>query len=161
MKKLGFAISILVLVIASVIFYLNDQEQKQMVAINQLQDKVTLQLNHMQKNGFSVTQREIQKEKEHFFIAISEPEKASTYLTQMGIRMTTQEAEEYKDLKLSVTLQYLSDIYSLDIWNNLKIARCDQNDTLCYRRIQGICAGPVVFPLWHVPCLCMPYLNFA
>jgi hypothetical protein len=116
MKKLGFGIAILVLVIASVVFYLNNVEQKQMIALNKLQEKVTLQLDLMQKNGFSITQREIQKEKEHFFIAIVEPVKASAYLSQIGLRMTPMEAEELKDMKLSVELQYLSDTYSLDIY---------------------------------------------
>lgn len=116
MKKLGFGILILLLVIASAVFYLNKQEEKQMVAINKLQQKVTTQLNQMQNNGFDITQREIQKEKEHFFITIVEPDKASEYLTQFGMRMTPQEAEELKGLKFSIDLHYLSDIYSLDIY---------------------------------------------
>ena len=133
MKKLGFGIAILVLVGASVIFYLNKVEQKQMIALNKLQEKVTLQLNQMQKSGFNVTDRQMQKTKEYFFIEIVEPVKASAYLTQMGIRITPMEAEELKDMKLSVELQYLSDIYSLDIYPvelppYLKTAITKEND---------------------------------
>jgi len=116
MKKVGLGIAILVLIAASVIFYLNNIEQKQMIALNKLQQKVTLQLGQMQQSGFNVTDRQMQKEKEHFFIEIVEPIKASAYLTQMGLRVTPMEAEELKDMKLRVELQYLSDIYSLDIY---------------------------------------------
>ena len=116
MKKVGLGIAILVLIAASVIYYLNNIEQKQMIALNKLQQKVTLQLGQMQQSGFNVTDRQLQKEKEHFFIEIVEPIKASAYLTQMGLRVTPMEAEEFKDMKLRVELQYLSDIYSLDIY---------------------------------------------
>jgi len=116
MRKLGLGIALLVVVIASLFFYLKDAEQKQMAALNKLQEKVTIQLNQMQKNGFEITQREMQQEEEHFFISIIEPDKASAYLTQFGISVTPQEAEELKGLKLSVDLQYLSDTYSLDIY---------------------------------------------
>ncbi len=116
MKKLGIGIAILVVIIASVIYYLNDVEEKQIEALNALQEKVTIQLTQMQKNGFNITDRAMEKEKEHFFITIVEPNKASTYLTQKGLRVTPEEAEELKDLKLSVELLYLSDIFSLDIY---------------------------------------------
>lgn len=116
MKKLGIGIAILVVIIASVIYYLNDIEQKQIEALNTLQEKVTIQLTQMQNNGFNITDRAMEKEKEHFFITIVEPNKASTFLTQKGLRVTPEEAEELKDLKLSVELLYLSDIFSLDIY---------------------------------------------
>ena len=116
MKKIGIGIVLFLLVIASVIFYMNDQEQKKRAVLNKLQEKVTLQLNQMQKNGFNITDRKIQQEQEHFFITIVEPDKASTYLTQFGLRVTQQEAEEFKGMKLSVDLQYFSNLYSMDIY---------------------------------------------
>ncbi|TNF44808.1 MAG: hypothetical protein EP216_01345, partial [Epsilonproteobacteria bacterium] len=112
MKKLGAGLGILLLIIVSVIYF-NSSQEKQVEALNKLQQKVTLQLTQMQENGFNITEREMQKDKEHFFMTIVEPHKASVFMTQRGLRLTPEEAEELKDLKLSVDLLYLSDIYSM------------------------------------------------
>lgn len=116
MKKIGLGIGIAVLIILAVIFSLKDTEKKQVIELGQLQEKVTQQLSQMQANGFTVDDRQMQKEKEHFFITIVEPEPASAYLTQRGLRITPEEAEELKDLKFSVDLLYLDNIFSLDIY---------------------------------------------
>jgi hypothetical protein len=116
MKKIGFGIGAAALIILSVLYYLSDREEKQTIELNQLQEKVTHQLAQMQTNGFDITNREMQKEKEHFFITIVDPKKASAYLTQRGLRVTSEEAEELKDLKFRVDLLYLSDIFGLDIY---------------------------------------------
>lgn len=116
MKKVGLGLGLLVLVAASLLYYLNNVEQKQMAALNALQQKVTMQLHQMQKNGFNITERHIDKTEEHFLVAIVEPEKASAYLTQIGLRLTPKEAQELKDMKFRVDLEYLSDLYSVDIY---------------------------------------------
>lgn len=116
MKKIGFGIGVALLIIFSVTYYLNDKAQKHTIELKQLKEKVTQQLAQMSNNGFQVTDREMTKEKEHFFITIIDPNKASTFLTQRGLRITAQEAEELKDLKFNVDLLYLSDIFSLDIY---------------------------------------------
>lgn len=116
MKKIGIGIGVALLIIFSVTYYLNDKAQKHTIELKQLQEKVTQQLAQMQNNGFIVSGRETAKEKEHFFITIIDPHKASAFLTQRGLRITAQEAEELKDLKFNVDLLYLSDIFSLDIY---------------------------------------------
>ena len=116
MKKLGLGIGIAVLIILAVVYSLKDTEEKKIIDLNHLQEKVTLQLTQMKANGFTISDRVMQKEKEHFFITIVEPEQASTYLTQRGLRITPEEAKELKDLPFSVDLLYLDDIFSLDIY---------------------------------------------
>jgi len=118
MKKLGLGIGIAALIILSVLYYLNlsETEQRQTIELNHLQEKVSQQLAQMQTNGFDIFDRQMEKEKEHFFITIVDPGQASAYLTQRGLRITPEEAEELKDLKFSVDLLYLNNIFSLDIY---------------------------------------------
>ena len=116
MKKIGFGIGAVALIILSVLYYLSETEKKETIELNHLQEQVTQQLTQMKNNGFDITDRQMQREEEHFFITIFDPKKASAYLTQRGLRVTPQEAEELKDLKFRVDLLYLSDIYSLDIY---------------------------------------------
>ena len=116
MKKIGFGIGALALIILFIVYYLGETEKKETIELNVLQERVTQQLTQMQNNGFTITDRKMQQEQEHFFITITDPQKASAYLTQLGLRATPQEAKELKDIKFSTELQYLSDLYSLDIY---------------------------------------------
>jgi hypothetical protein len=116
MKKLGWGIGTALLIILAVIYSLKDTEEKKSIDLNHLQEKVTLQLTQLKASGFTVSDRVMQKEKEHFFITIVDPELASAYFTQRGLRITSEEAEELKDLPFSVDLLYLNDIFSLDIY---------------------------------------------
>ena len=113
-KKLGFVILGLILVAA--LYYVIDGYLQTTEQITKLKQQVNVQLTEIQANGFSLSVREIQKKKEHFVIRLDDPKKASVFLTQKGIQVQLEEAEELKGLKLGVDLVYLSDTIALELY---------------------------------------------
>ena len=53
MKKLGLGIGAALLIILVVIYSLQDTEEKKVIDLSHLQEKVTLQLTQMKTNGFT------------------------------------------------------------------------------------------------------------
>lgn len=116
-KKALFGILGLIAVAAIYYFAIQSiQANKKLEQVIKLKQQVNAQLTEIRSNGFSLSNRETGKEKEQFYIRLDDPEKASAYLTQKGIRVTVEDAKELKGLKLAVDLAYLSDIISLDLY---------------------------------------------
>ena len=111
-KKLGFGL--LVLIIVAVLYYLNHTENVK--NLNTLQKAVNLQLTDMQTNGFTVSERQIKNESEHFVIQINDPQKAALFLAQKGIRLTVEEAKELTGIQLATDVTYLEDMIALELY---------------------------------------------
>ncbi len=111
-KKLGFGI--LVLVVATVLYYFNHTQQVK--NLNTLQEAVNVQLTQMQMNGFTVSDREIKKETEHFVVQINDPEKAAQFLKEKGIQVTLEEAKELKGVQIATDVSYLKDTITLELY---------------------------------------------
>ena len=111
-KKLGFGL--LVLIIVAVLYYLNHTENVK--NLNTLQKAVNLQLTDMQTNGFTVSERQIKNESEHFVIQIIDPKKASLFLTQKGIQLTVEEAKELIGMQIGTDVTYLKDMIALELY---------------------------------------------
>lgn len=107
------------LLVAMAIYYLIDmyiQTKPSLEQVTKLKHQVNVQLTEIQANGFSLADREIGEKKEHFFIRLDDPEKASVFLTQKGTRVTVEEAEALKGLTVAVDLAYLTDAIALDLY---------------------------------------------
>ena len=111
-KKLGFGI--LVLIIVTVLYYFNHTEQVK--NLNTLQEAVNAQLTQMQMNGFTVSDREIKKETEHFVVQINDPKKAAKFLKEKGIQVTAEEAKELKGVQIATDVSYLKDTITLELY---------------------------------------------
>ena len=111
-KKLGFGL--LVLIIVAVLYYLTHTENVK--NLNTLQKAVNLQLTDMQTNGFTVSDRKIKQETEHFVIQIIDPKKASLFLTQKGIQLTVEEAKELIGMQIGTDVTYLKDMIALELY---------------------------------------------
>ena len=111
-KKLGFGL--LVLIIVTVLYYLNHTKNVQ--NLNRLQKTVDLQLTDMQINGFTVLDRQIKKESEHFVIQINDPQKAALFLAQKGIQVTVEEAKELTGVQIGTDVAYLKDMITLELY---------------------------------------------
>ena len=111
-KKLGFGV--LVLIIVSVFYYFNHTENVK--NLNTLQEAVNVQLTEMQINGFTVSDREIKKETEHFVIQINDPKKAALFLTEKGIQTSIEEAKELTGMQLGADVAYSKDMIALELY---------------------------------------------
>jgi len=106
-KKLG--LGFIGLIIVGAIYYFMAGSQ-QLTA--QMKKQVNTELTSIQKEGFSVENRDIQKEKEHFVLSFDEPQKIASFLSRQGIQLNVHDAELLKGLKLGVDVSYLADAYS-------------------------------------------------
>ncbi len=111
-KKLGFGL--LALIIVAVLYYFNHTENVK--NLNTLQKAVNLQITDMQTNGFTVSDRKIKKDTEHFVIQINDPKKAALFLTQKGIQLTVEEAKELTGIQLGTDVTYLEDVIALELY---------------------------------------------
>ena len=138
-RKLGFGI--LVLIIVSVLYYFNHTENVK--NLNTLQEAVDIQLTEMQTNGFTVSDRELKKETEHFVIQINDPKKAALFLTEKGIQTSVEEAKELKGVQLGTDVTYLKDMIALELYpltlpTYLKTAFTTENDKKIIAQIEDM-----------------------
>lgn len=111
-KKLGFGL--LALIIVAVLYYFNHTENVK--NLNTLQEAVNVQLTEMQTNGFTVLDREIKKEGEHFVIQINDPQKAALFLTEKGMLTSAEELTELIGIQLATDVTYLEDMITLELY---------------------------------------------
>lgn len=150
-KKLGFLI--LGVVVVSVIYYLitnNITATKALQQNTKLKQQVNVQLSQMQTSGFSISNREITNEEEHFIISLDDPKKATVFFAQKGIRVEVEEAEELKGLKVGVDVAYLSDTIALELYpvvlpTNLKTLLNQENNKNVSAQIDEMIKNKVFF----------------
>ncbi|MBT8348373.1 MAG: hypothetical protein HKP62_02860 [Sulfurovum sp.] len=111
-KKLG--LGILALIVVAVLYYFNHTENVK--NLNTLQEAVNVQIAEMQTNGFTISDREIKKETEHFVIKINDPQKAALFLTEKGIQTSVEEAKELTGIQLATDVTYLEDMIALELY---------------------------------------------
>lgn len=107
MKKTLFGIFIVA--VAAVAYYLT-------TGSDQLTQAMKKQLDHelttLQQNGFSVKERKIQKQQEHFTLGFDEPEKISNYFIAKGTMVNKEDMHLLKGMEIGVDAVYLQDTYS-------------------------------------------------
>ncbi|WP_309497355.1 hypothetical protein [Sulfurovum sp.] len=107
MKKLGLVL-LSIIIIASLYYFSTGSEQLKV----EMKAQVNKELVSLQTQGFSVQNREISEEKEHFILSFDEPEKISQFFTSKGAKVDAQEIEALKGLQVGVDVAYLADAYS-------------------------------------------------
>lgn len=111
-KILGFGI--LGAIIVAVIYYFNHAEHVK--NLNTLKEALNVQLTQMQTNGFTLSNRELKKESEHFVVQISDPKKAALFLTQKGIQVSAEEAEDLIGVQIKTDVSYEKDTIALELY---------------------------------------------
>lgn len=127
-KKSGLAV--LGIIIVTVLYYFNVQHIKN---LNKLQGAVTTQLTGMQAQGFSVADRKIKKDTEHFVVTLDDPKKATQFFIQKGVQLKAEELEDFKGLQVAVDVAYVKDTITLELYpvalpTNLKTSMISEND---------------------------------
>jgi len=107
MKKIGLGLVALILVAAIYYFTVGASQLTEEIKV-----QVNTQLTSLEKEGFSIEERKIEEEKEHFIISFDDPKKISAFLYRQGIQLTAEDAEVLKGLKVGVDAHYLPDTYS-------------------------------------------------
>jgi len=80
--------------------------------VKELKTQVNTQLTVLTKKGFTIEERKIEENKEHFVISFDDTQKISSFLYQQGIQITAEDALMLKGLKIAVNTLYLPDAYS-------------------------------------------------
>lgn len=114
MKKLG--LGVLIVLIAGAIYYFTSGSA-QITA--ELKQQVNSELTSIQNKGFSVQNRTVKEESEHFILSFDNPKEIATFFTQQGVQMYPEDAKYLKGLQLGVDVHYLPDTYasvSFDIY---------------------------------------------
>jgi len=106
-KKLG--LGFIGLIIVGAIYYFMAGSQQLTV---QMKKQVNTELTSIQKEGFSVENRDIQKEKEHFVLSFDDTNKIAKFLTRQGLQLNVNDASFLKGFKLGIDVNYLADAYS-------------------------------------------------
>jgi len=136
LKKLGLGILGLIVVAAIYYFTLGSSQVTQ-----RLQKQLDAELSKLQTQGFSVSDREVKDDKEHFVISLDEPKKAAAFFTQQGIQFNVEEAQELKGFKLGVDVAYLSGTVALELYpaalpTHLKTSMTKENDKKILAQIE-------------------------
>lgn len=107
MKKTGLGI-IAVIVVAILYYFTVGSAQ----VTEEMKMRVNTELNMIEKNGFTVDEREVKPKSEHFILTFDDPEKIVKFFKQQGTEMALEDAAALKGLQIGVDLQYLNDTYS-------------------------------------------------
>jgi hypothetical protein len=106
-KKLGLGI-VGLLVLGAVYYFVAGYEQ----ITTQMKKVINTELTSLQKEGFSIQNREIQKEKEHFILSFDDTHKIAQFFTRQGVHLNVNDAAFLKGFQLGVDVNYLADTYS-------------------------------------------------
>ena len=117
MKKIG--LSLLGLVAVAAIYYFTSGSEQLTI---QMKEKIDTELATLQTQGFAIEGREISEKKEHFVIALNEPQKVATYLVSQGAQVSTKDIEVLKGFKIGIDVSYLANAYSAASFDMYPIA---------------------------------------
>ena len=136
MKKLG--LGLLGLIVVTVVYYFTLGSSQ---VTQRLQQQLDTELSKLQLQGFSVSDREVKDNKEHFIISLDEPKMAAAFFTQQGMQFSTEETQELKGFKLGVEVAYLRDAVALELYpaalpTHLKTSLAKENDKQILAQIE-------------------------
>jgi hypothetical protein len=138
-KTLGFGL--LLIIVSAVIYYFNHAEHVK--ELKTLKEVLNVQLTQMKTNGFTVSDREIKKETEHFVIEINDPQKAALFLREKGMQFTVEELKELMGVQVKTDVGYDKDIIGLDLYpltlpTYLTGIATSENDTMILAQIKDM-----------------------
>jgi hypothetical protein len=106
-KKLGLGV-IGIIVMGAIYYFAVGSTQ----LTTELKSQVNAQLALLQKEGFSIQDRELKERQEHFSLSFDNPQKITHFLNQHGVQITLEDAKLVKGLILGVDVHYLPDTYT-------------------------------------------------
>jgi len=107
MKKLS--LGIITLLIAGTIYYFTSGSE-QITA--EIKKQLNNELTSIQKEGFSVQNREIKEVSEHFILSFDDPKKIAQFFSRQGLHINANDTEILKGLRVGIDIKYLADTYS-------------------------------------------------
>ena len=107
MKKILTLLAVLFVGAAGYYFAFGSQK-----ITDELKAQVELQLQTLQKNGFTIEDRKIEAKQEHFVLHYADPAKIGRYFRSKNIDISNEDAKALKGLKIAADLSYLEGAYS-------------------------------------------------
>ncbi|MEA1880750.1 MAG: hypothetical protein U9N11_08910 [Campylobacterota bacterium] len=107
MKKILVPAIVLLLAVAIYYFTIGSSQ-----ATAQMKQQINNELASIASEGFSVQNREVTEEKEHFILSFDDPQKITAFFKKHNSPLTLEDAEALKGLKLGVDIAYLANAYS-------------------------------------------------
>ena len=104
LKQVG--LGIISVMIAVVLYYVSLGSSQ---LTQELKTEIDQELQTLQTHGFSIEEREILTDQEHFVIVFDDTEKIADYLNTQGAAITNEESASLKGMKFGVDLTYLKD----------------------------------------------------
>jgi hypothetical protein len=107
MKKILILFTIIIVGALGSFFFFGSEK-----ITDELKAEVDKQVQILQKNGFAIEDRKIEKKREHFAIHYMDPIKISHFLKSQSIDFSPEEAESLRGLKIGVDIAYLDGVYN-------------------------------------------------
>jgi len=107
MRKIAIGISSITILFLVYYFAIGRQQ-----AIDELKAVVDRELQTLQKNGFTIEDRNISRDSEHFTIHYTDSKKIAEYLNSKNVEMTLDDSQEFEGMKIATDIHYLDGLYS-------------------------------------------------
>ncbi|CAA6814773.1 MAG: Unknown protein [uncultured Sulfurovum sp.] len=107
MKKILF-IATGVLIATAIYYFTLGSSQ----ATAQMKQQINNELASIASEGFSVQNREVTEEKDHFILSFDDPQKLTAFFKKHNSPLTLEDAQALQGLKLGVDIAYLDNAYS-------------------------------------------------
>ncbi len=107
MRKIAIGISSITVLFLIYYFTIGKQQ-----AIDELKVAVDRELKTLQKSGFTIEDRNISKDSEHFIIHYADSKKIAKYLNSKNIEMSVDNSREFEGMRLATDIHYLDGLYS-------------------------------------------------
>ncbi len=111
MKRFGLGVVVFTLI--GIIYYFTFGSKE---IVKTIKKEVKVEVQYLEKEGFNVTQRYNQEDKEYFIISINDSKKVLVFFQKYGINFTSKEIDALKGVKIALNLTYLKTSIDLDIY---------------------------------------------
>ena len=113
MKKLGFGLFVLLLILGSVLYFTKPIKQTKSTTLQPLKHAVNLWVKQMQENGFEIVDRVQSGEDDHFIFTFKHPDQIALYLQQKGLHTKAKEILPFEGLQINADILYHSGTISI------------------------------------------------
>lgn len=107
MKKIGLGL-LGVIAVAAIYYFTAGSAQ----LTQEMKAQLNSELSTLQTQGFTVENRKIEEQKEHFILSLDNPNKVATFLNTQGAQLNPEDIEVLKGFKLGVDVHYMANAYS-------------------------------------------------
>jgi hypothetical protein len=97
-----------VILLASIYYFTTGSEQ----LTNEMKARVNTELTTLKERGFAIEDREVKPKEEYFVLNFDDPKKMMAFFNAQGSKVSIDDMQALKGLKIGVDLKYLNDSYS-------------------------------------------------